>query len=112
MGTVLITGASGFIGWHLARALQAADFRVRGLVRSSSQVAQLQDLGVDLRYGDVTHPESLVAAMQGSDVVFHLAGLTKALRPDQLDAVNAGGCLHVAEACVAANVEQLVCVSS
>ena len=108
----LITGASGFIGWHLARALRDRGERVVGLVRASSKVEQLQPLGVELVQGDVTDLPSLQAASRDVDVVYHLAGLTKALRREQLDAVNAVGSANVARACAENGVATLVCVSS
>ena len=108
----LITGASGFIGWHLAAALRGRDERVLGLVRKSSQVEQLEPLGVELAHGDVTDEASLQEACRNVDVVYHLAGLTKALHSVQLNAVNADGSRNIASACADNGVKTLVCVSS
>jgi nucleoside-diphosphate-sugar epimerase len=99
MAHVLLTGASGFIGTHLARALAARGDRVTCLVRKTSKVDHLKPLGVTLCHGDVTEPESLPAAIDGKTVVYHLAGLTKALNRAQLHRVNEDGVRNVARAC-------------
>ena len=110
--TSLITGASGFVGWHLAKALRERGEHVRAMVRRSSNVAQLDSLEVDLAYGDVSDPASLSAAVDGVQTVYHLAALTKALSRKQLFAVNERGSRNVAAACLAAGVQALVCTSS
>ncbi len=110
--TILITGASGFIGWHMARALCARGQKVRGLVRPTSRVNHLQALGVDLAIGDVTQPETLLDALEGVDCVYHLAGLTSAIDQSRFDEVNAKGCSNIAEACIARGVSRLASTSS
>jgi nucleoside-diphosphate-sugar epimerase len=101
MNSVLITGASGFIGGHLAEALTRRGVHVRCLVRSTSRLERLEPLGAELVVGDVTDPQSLRAAVAGVDTVFHLAGLTCALRRKDLFRVNAQGPEHVARVCAA-----------
>jgi nucleoside-diphosphate-sugar epimerase len=109
----LITGASGFIGAHLAATLVARGNRVTCLVRPTSCTDRLDSLAVKLAYGDVGDPASLVAAMRGEDVVFHLAGLTKALAYEELLRVNELGTRNVAKACAdQASPPVLVLVSS
>ena len=110
---VLLTGATGFIGTALARALVARGDRVRALVRPTSITGVLAGLGVSLAPGDVLHPRGLAAAVEGCDAVVHLAGLVKASTPAQLFRCNAGGTRLVAEACAeAARPPVLVYVSS
>jgi nucleoside-diphosphate-sugar epimerase len=99
MTKVLVTGASGFIGSHLATALVARGDEVTCLVRRSSQVEPLRALKVHLAYGDVTDPDSLRGAIAGKQVVYHVAGCTKALRRAQLYQVNAQGAYNVARTC-------------
>lgn len=101
MATVLVTGASGFVGHHLTQALVAHGDDVTCLVRKSSNLERLKPLGVTLVYGDVTDPPSLAAAVTGKAVVYHLAGRTKALRQQQYYEVNEAGCRNVAQACAA-----------
>ncbi|MGH9278307.1 MAG: NAD-dependent epimerase/dehydratase family protein [Acidimicrobiales bacterium] len=68
--TVLVTGASGFIGHHLVRALEADGHKVRALARRDVEVPG----GVEVVRGDLADPESLKAAAAGCEVVYHLAG--------------------------------------
>jgi nucleoside-diphosphate-sugar epimerase len=109
---VLVTGASGFIGWHLSKALRKRGERVVGLVRRTSEVGQLEPLGIELIHGDVTDPASMQEVIRDVDVVFHLAGVTKGLRYEQMHAINAHGSRNVARACVVNDVRTLVSVSS
>jgi dihydroflavonol-4-reductase len=73
MTQILITGATGFIGSTLACAL--AGDAVRVLARPSSDLSSLAGLQVEVVRGDVTQPETLPPAVEGVDVVYHLAGM-------------------------------------
>ncbi len=99
MNNVLITGASGFIGFHLARALVHEAGHVRALVRPTSNVHYIEPLDVEIVRGDLMDVDSLRRAASDRDVVFHLAGLTKALRRASLFAANEQGVRNVLEAC-------------
>lgn len=101
MMRVFVTGASGFIGWHLAAALSRRGDEVRCLVRHTSRTDRLEPLGVQLLAGDVCDGASLETAIAGVDVVFHLAGLTRGRSIDQLLSVNEGGVANVARVCAA-----------
>jgi dihydroflavonol-4-reductase len=81
-GRALVTGASGFIGYHVAAALKARGLRVRALVRPTSPTHRLRALGIDLCPGDVTDPESLKRALDGCDYLFHVAALYTFSAPD------------------------------
>jgi len=112
---VLVTGASGFIGRHLVRRLIARGDRVTCLVRATSRIDELRSAGAQWVTGDVTDRESVgqALAMSQAESVFHLAGLTKTLRKDDFQRVNAGGTDAVAAACsVCADKPVLVVVSS
>lgn len=93
----LITGANGFVGAHLARKLSETS-HVRCLVRKSSDTRELAKLPVELMYGDVVDPQNLIPAVEGCDVVFHLAGIRRAPSRDLFFNVNAGGTHHLCEA--------------
>lgn len=76
---VLVTGATGFVGSSLAPALIGrGDVYVRALVRSTSDVRRLEGLGVERVEADLQDSGGLRRAVEGSDVVFHLAALTRA----------------------------------
>jgi dihydroflavonol-4-reductase len=74
-GRALVTGASGFIGQHVAASLKSRGVEVRALVRESSPVRELTKLGVELVEGDITDPRSMRRALAGCDYLFHLAAL-------------------------------------
>jgi len=98
---VLVTGASGFIGRHIVRRLIELGHRVSCLVRATSCIDELRSAGAQLVTGDVTDCASIGRALVVSQasIVFHLAGLLKALRTDDFLRVNAGGVESVAAAC-------------
>ena len=109
----LVTGANGFIGEHLIRALAQHGDAVRAMVRREQAGEPLKALGAEIMLGDVTRPETLPAAVADVDVVFHLAGLVKALDSEAFFQVNEGGARNVAQACAAApKPPVLVLVSS
>lgn len=78
MQRVLLTGASGFIGYHLVRRLHREGCEVRCLLRSTSNTEFLDSFDIDFCYGDLDDILSLEKAVQGCDTVFHLAGRVRA----------------------------------
>lgn len=103
--TILITGASGFIGSHLATRLVNVGGHVRCLVRRSSPAAArdyLRDLGAELVFGDLTEPASLAAAVAGATSVFHLGGGGSLGMSEQTARrMNVDGTRNILEACLA-----------
>ncbi len=94
-----MTGATGFVGGHLVRRLVEEGAAVRALVRPTSQVAPLHGLGVDIRRGDITDPASVRRAMDGVEVVYHLAAVMYDWgRWERFHRVNVQGTRHVCEA--------------
>ncbi|MCW2968622.1 MAG: NAD-dependent epimerase/dehydratase family protein, partial [Solirubrobacteraceae bacterium] len=71
----LITGATGFIGGHIARRLLADGQRVRCLVRAGSDSAALAEHGAEIATGDLTDPSSLGRAVAGCGAVVHCAAM-------------------------------------
>lgn len=100
--TALVTGASGFVGGHLVSRLAAEGWRVRALVRPTSHTQALRQLGVELHSGDLADAASVRAAVQGTEVVFHLAALTWARSSEEFRRANVVGTQHVADAVAAA----------
>ena len=74
---VMITGGTGFIGWHTARALLSAGHEVSLLVRSVEKMRSLYADGEIAHYavGDITDADSVRAAMEGCDALVHTAAL-------------------------------------
>ncbi len=75
---VLVTGATGFTGGHLARHLALRGDAVTALVREASSPAsrqQLGDAGVQLVLGDLTNPDAIARAAAGVEVIYHIAAL-------------------------------------
>ena len=70
----LVTGASGFIGKHLVRTLVEQGRDVRCLVRKTSDTGYLEELGVELFYGDLLDKDSLKDIAKDVSIVYHLAG--------------------------------------
>ena len=99
MPKVLITGASGFIGSKLTERLVARGDDVTCLVRGTSNRARLARLGVRFAVGDVRNASLVRSAVDGAEVVYHLAGLTAAFTARDLMAVNAEGFRNVVAAC-------------
>ena len=96
----LVTGAGGFLGTALVRALRARGDEVRVLVRHPAP--DLAQLGVEVTTGDATDPAALRAAVSGRDTVFHLAGIRRSIDPAEFLRVNAGSTRALLEACLAA----------
>ena len=112
MARVLITGGSGFIGFHLTRALLEQGHEITCLVRQSSKLDRLAGLPIRLAVGDVTDADSLRRVVPGHDAVYHLAGLTKAIHVQQLYQINRDGVANVARACAAQTTPPVVLVVS
>lgn len=109
-GTVLVTGASGFAGGHLARVLLARGYGVRALVRHATDASQLANAGIEIALGDVTDASAVARAVAGVDVVYHIAAVFRtAGHPDTYyRAVNAGGTRHVLDAAARHRVSRVV----
>jgi nucleoside-diphosphate-sugar epimerase len=109
----VITGATGLIGSHIAEQLVARGTRVRALVRPSSDITFLRQLGVELTVGDLADADSLRAAFTGADCVYHCAsrvgdfGTWKMFQAEVVEATR-----NVMEACRATQVGRVLHVSS
>jgi nucleoside-diphosphate-sugar epimerase len=109
----LVSGATGFLGGHLAKILHELGYRVRILVHKRHRVEHLLALGIDIVEGDLLDPASLARATAGQTLVFHTAGKVTDWGPrSEYFQVNADGTRNVIAACRESGVERLVHVSS
>ncbi|MBK9125090.1 MAG: NAD-dependent epimerase/dehydratase family protein [Chloroflexi bacterium] len=110
----LVTGGTGFVGSHVARALSDAGHSVRVLMRTSSKTAALEGVDHEPAYGDVVEPDALRAAVDGCDWVFHVAAVADYWRadPGRMMRINVDGTANVLSAARNAGVKRVVFTSS
>jgi uncharacterized protein YbjT (DUF2867 family) len=109
--TILVTGATGFVGPHVAHALRARDLPVRALVRDPKRATRLTAWGVDLAQGDVTESATLRGAFAGVEVVVHLVAIIKGSRTD-FERIMVQGTRNVVAAAQEAGVRRFVLASA
>jgi nucleoside-diphosphate-sugar epimerase len=114
---VLITGATGFIGRHLAKKFVEKGEKIRCLVRTSSPkiaVDYLNKLDVELAYGELTDKDTLIKAVEGIKVVYHLGGGGRVgMSKEVCNKINVDGTRNILEACIESRkVKRFVHLSS
>jgi len=109
---ILITGATGFVGWHVARKLLDRGCSVRALARDPQRLRELD--GVEGVQGDLRDPASLERAVEGCSVVYHVAADYRLWAPDpeEMFRSNVAGTRCVLEAARKAGVERVVYTST
>jgi dihydroflavonol-4-reductase len=109
-----VTGASGFIGSAVVRALVGSGFAVRALVRPSSPLTNLHGLDIEIEEGDMRDPDVVGRAARGARYVFHVAADYRlwARNPQQIMQNNVEGTRVVMAAAKAAGAERIVYTSS
>jgi dihydroflavonol-4-reductase len=110
----LVTGGTGFVGSHVVRALLEAGHSARVLHRASSKLDALEGLAYERALGDIGDLDSLRAAMQGCDWVFHVAAIADYWRSDvtEMMQVNVAGTRRVLHAARETGVGRVVFTSS
>ena len=110
----LVTGGTGFIGSHLIEALVRKEMQVRCLLRKTSDLKWLKGLPVEFVPGDCNDKTSLEEAVRGADWVFHLAGVTRAIKEETYVEVNGFGTENLIHACLENNprLHKFVYISS
>jgi dihydroflavonol-4-reductase len=108
--TILVTGATGFTGSHLARRLAAQGENVRALVRDAAQADTLAAAGIDARVGQLTSLDDVMAAARGCEQIHHIAAVFRtAGHPDSYyREVNVGGPRNVLAAARRLGCERVV----
>ncbi|MDX6662806.1 MAG: hypothetical protein QOG09_908 [Solirubrobacterales bacterium] len=114
MPKTLVTGASGFIGAHVARALAQRGDELRLMARRSASLEHLADIEFELTTGDVLDRRAVKRAMKDVDRIFHVAGATsmRAADRERVFEVNVTGTANVLGAALDAGVERAVYTSS
>ena len=109
-----VTGATGFIGGHVARRLVERGWQVTALARSPERTGALKELGITVVPGDVTEPATLQGPMAKADAVFHLAAWYQLGVSDRMKMVqiNVIGTENVMDAAAEAGIEKIVYCSS
>ncbi|MHA1302643.1 MAG: NAD-dependent epimerase/dehydratase family protein [Candidatus Heimdallarchaeaceae archaeon] len=115
--TFLITGATGLIGFHIAKMLRGKeeDIEVRGLVRNPQMrtALELKNLGVDIVKGDIIKKESLHSAVKDVDTIFHVAALVREIYPKRFFyTINHQGTINVLDAFERADGDKFVYTST
>lgn len=114
MATALVTGATGFIGGHVAALLLQKGWRVRGLRRGGSRPTPSLSSDIEWYEGDLRNFQEVCRAVAGCDAVLHVAADYRlwARHPEEIYGSNVSGTIHVLEACLAARVPRVVYTSS
>src|SRR5271163_2466612 len=112
--TALVTGATGFLGSAVARALLADGHRVRVMARANSDRRNLDGIDVEIVAGDLTQPETLEAALKGCTALFHVAADYRlwVRDPAAMYRANVDGTRALMEEAMAAGLERIVYTSS
>lgn len=107
-----VTGATGFVGGHLVEALRRRGVEVRALVRASSDVTRLNELGAERVEAPLDDRAALERALGDAEVVLHLAALTRARSVAEFERVNVHGTATLLEAVRGAGARRFVYMSS
>ncbi len=111
--SVLLTGATGFVGGYVARHLVERGHEVRALTRKPAAAEGLRELGITRVRGDVSKDEPLDDAVDGCDVVIHLVGVIREKPPAiTFEGVHTRGTMRLADAAVRAGVRKFVHMSA
>lgn len=110
---ILVTGATGFLGRNLCEHLTGQGYKIRALVRPTSDTRFLQALNIDTAIGDVTDADSVCAAMQGCEYVVHAAAYFRLWGPPEpFKQTNVEGTRNVLQAALAAGVKKFAHIST
>jgi dihydroflavonol-4-reductase len=111
---VFVTGATGFVGSHVARALAAQGAELRLLIRSTSRTDNIAELAAELAVGDLRKPESLKTAMNGCEFVFHVAADYRlwVRNPEEMYQANVEGTRAIIQAAQESGVRRVIYCSS
>lgn len=111
---IFVTGATGFVGHHVSRALAAEGAELRLLVRKSSNLANLEGIPGETFLGDLEKPEQLMPALEGCDAVVHVAADYRLWipKPEAMYRANVDGTRELLRLAREAKVSRFVYTSS
>ncbi|RJQ55345.1 MAG: NAD-dependent epimerase/dehydratase family protein [Desulfobacteraceae bacterium] len=114
MPRAFVTGATGFVGYHVAKRLKAQSCDVRALVRKSGNAADLLAIDVEPVPGDIRDPDSVLKGMRGCDQVYHVAADYRLWVPDPetMYDINVNGTANILECARRLKVEKIVYTST
>ena len=112
--SILITGATGFIGSHITRKLVERGENVKVLLRKTSKTQNIEDLNIEKVYGDILDKESILKALQGCDTLYHSAGMVSFKRADykKMEDINVTGARNVLSAAHESGLNKVLFTSS
>ena len=110
----LVTGATGFIGSHIAKKLMERGEHVKILLRKSSKTTNIDDIDVERVYGDVMDIDSINEALKDCDTLYHTAGVASFRKEDyqKMEEINVKGTSNILNAALNAGVKKVVHTSS
>ena len=113
MEKVLITGANGFIGSHVAELFVSKGYHVGCLVRKDSNLDNIKDLDINIHYSDIRDEKNVTASLKDYDSVIHVAAMAKDWgKYDDFYEINVEGTLNVLKACKENKINQIILTSS
>jgi nucleoside-diphosphate-sugar epimerase len=103
VSTLLVTGATGFVGSHVIEASEKFGIQLRALVRKAADANRLRETGIECVQGSLEDEAALREAVSGTAAVLHLAAATKARSPSEYQRANVAGTQAVIDAMLAAD---------
>jgi len=114
MPVAFITGATGFVGHHVAAALIRRGWSLKAICRKSPAQSVVELPGIEWRTGDVRNRDQVMSAMSGAEAVFHVAADYRlwAVNPREIYENNVAGTINVMHAALATGVRRVIHTSS
>jgi len=111
---IVVTGASGYLGSHIARKLAQAELKVRGLVHNrprAERERRLQGISIEWFPADVTKPETLAPALEGASAIIHTVAIAIEKGGGNYESINYQGTVNIVEAAKLASVNRFINIS-